>query len=567
MRRKGCGPAGNRPGKAVAFGVIQGSVLRDACISAANCIAANRKQIDALNIFPVPDGDTGTNMSMTMESAGRDLAALPDSARADEVAAAVSGALLWGARGNSGGILSLVFRGFAKGIAGREAVGSRDLAAALEQSVEAVYKAVMKPTEGTMLTVVREAAACAARACDQTPLPEPAALWESVVKQAEKTVEKTPELLPVLKKAGVVDAGAKGLYLIFKAMGQVFSEGKIFEADLQKDAEGEEPSALADAHEGEIFFTYCTEFIVIKERGESAALREYLEANGDSVVMVEDEAIIKCHFHTDNPGDALQKGLEMGSITKIKIENMREQQQERVRPPKAAGAKFAYKPVDPSQEYGFVAVCAGKGVQALFGDLGVENVVSGGQTMNPSTNDILEAIQATPAKNVIVLPNNKNIIMTAEQSVRLADRNAYVLPTKSVPQGMAAILAFDPEAPLSDNQLNMRKAGERVGTGLVTFAARDSFYDGHKIKKGDTLGLENGKLTFVEKDPNRAALRLARAMVKKDSRFLTLIYGEGVGEEQAAEAEKAIQSKLPDSVEVLLIDGGQPVYSYMLSVE
>ncbi|MCL2580652.1 MAG: DAK2 domain-containing protein [Oscillospiraceae bacterium] len=548
--------------------MIKGSVLRDALISAANSIAANRKQIDALNVFPVPDGDTGTNMSMTMESAKNDLHAMSDAARADEVAGAVSGALLWGARGNSGGILSLVFRGFAKGVAGKESLGAKEIAAALEHSVEAVYKAVMKPTEGTMLTVVREAAACAARACEATPLPDPAALWEMVVRQAEKTVEKTPDMLPVLKKAGVVDAGAKGLAIIFRAMGQVFSGGKIAVIELETEDDAG-PGAFVDEHVGEILFTYCTEFIIIKTGGDSMVIRDFMEQNGDSVVMVEDDSIIKCHFHTDRPGDALQTGMEIGTLTKIKIENMREQHREQGRASTKVQAKtrFTYKPVDPSEEYGFVAISAGKGIEALFHDLGVENVVNGGQTMNPSTNDILDAIQATPTKNVIVLPNNKNIIMTAEQSVRLADRNAYVLPTKSVPQGIAAILAFDPQLPLSDNQLGMRKATERVGTGLITYAARDSSYDGQKIKKGDTLGIENGKLSIVDKDPGRAVQRLVRGMVKKDTKYLTLIYGEDISEEQAAEAEKAIQGKLPDNIELVLVNGGQPVYSYMLSVE
>ena len=546
--------------------MIKGNTLRDAFISGANIMAAYRKQIDELNVFPVPDGDTGTNMSMTMGAAKNDLGALSDTAGADEVSAAAAEALLWGARGNSGVILSLLFRGFAKGMSGKREVGSQDLAVALEQGVEAAYKAVMKPTEGTMLTVARESAACATRTCEKNPNIDPAALWAVVITAAEKSVENTPELLPVLKKAGVVDSGGKGLLFIFRAMGQVFSGGEIF-SEQADDGEGGHPPA--GEFEGEINFTYCTEFVVIKDKSkaDAAALRAYLESIGDSVVTVDDVNIIKCHIHTNDPGDALSEALKSGELTKIKIENMREQQKGGRGGAKAPSATFPYKAVDPSCEYGFVAVAAGEGVQTLFSDLGVENVVSGGQTMNPSTDNILEAIHATPAKNVIVLPNNKNIIMAAEQTIRLADRAVYVLPTKSIPQGLSAMLAFDPEAPLSENQLAMRKATERVGTGLVTFAARDSHFEGHKVKKGGILALENGKLAFTEKDPGKAVLRLARSMIKRESSFVTLIYGEGVSEEQACEVEKALRNKLPDSIELALVQGGQPVYYYMLSVE
>jgi len=547
--------------------VIKGNTLRDALLSGANIMAAHRKQIDALNVFPVPDGDTGTNMSMTMSAAKNDLGTLEDTTGAGEVAATAAEALLWGARGNSGVILSLLFRGFAKGMAGKPEVGAKDLVAALEAGVEAAYKAVMKPTEGTMLTVARESAAHAKHVCEKNPGVEPAALWSEVVAAAEKSVENTPELLPVLKKAGVVDSGGKGLHLIFKAMGQVFSGGEIFSGQPQDSTEAEH--SAPGEFDGEITFTYCTEFVVIKDKAkaDATALRAYLETIGDSVVTVDDANIIKCHIHTDNPGDAMQEALKSGQLTKIKIDNMREQHKGARTGNKSAESKFPYKAVDPSCEYGFVAVAAGKGVQTLFGDLGVDNVVSGGQTMNPSTDNILEAIHATPAKNVIVLPNNKNIIMAAEQTVRLADRNVYVLPTKSIPQGLSAMLSFDPGAPLSENQLNMRKATERVGSGLVTFAARDATFEGHKVKKGGILALENGKLAFTEKDVGRAVLRLARSMVTRESSFVTLIYGEGVSHEQAAEVEKTLRQKLPESIELALLHGGQPVYYYMLSVE
>ncbi len=554
--------------------MITGSTLRDAFISAANSIANHRKQVDALNVFPVPDGDTGTNMSMTMGAALVELATLSDDIECGEVAQAVAQALLWGARGNSGVILSLLFRGFAKGLQGRSEMGSEEIVAALENGVESAYKAVMKPTEGTILTVARESAEKAAELWQEDPEIPPVQLWLEVVEQARKTLDETPEMLPVLKKAGVVDAGGKGYLVILEGMYAVLCGGNIVQEAQQSDYPTEIPDErnAAGEYEGEITFTYCTEFIVIKEQGkcDSAALREYLETIGDSAVVVEDDDIIKCHVHTDDPGNALQKALENGAITKIKIENMREQHASRRKDAAGTGQKpvsFPYKVVDPSQEYGFVAVAAGKGVQALFKDLGVDNVVSGGQTMNPSTDNILEAIHGTPAKTVIVLPNNKNIIMTAEQAVRLADRGVYVLPTKTIPQGLSAMLAFDPEASLADNQLAMVKAIERVGTGLITFAARDSSFDGHKIKKDEILALEDGKISFVEKDASKALLRLAKSMVKKDSTFVTLLYGEDVNSQQAEELEETLRQRLPDGVELAVISGGQPVYYYMLSVE
>jgi DAK2 domain fusion protein YloV len=555
--------------------VITGNTLRKSLLSAAVSIGAHRREVDGLNVFPVPDGDTGTNMSMTMGAAKIELAGLADSAGVGEVAQTVAQALLWGARGNSGVILSLLFRGFAKSLAGRESASSADMADALEQGVEAAYKAVMKPTEGTILTVARESAAAAAALVAELPDIPPDLLWEAVADEAQASLERTPELLDVLKKAGVVDAGGQGLVYIYRAMGAVFSGRET--GDDEEEKAQTEPADIPDErnaagyYEGEITFTYCTEFIVIKDmqRADALSLRGFLEGIGDSAVVVDGDDIIKCHVHTDTPGNALQKALEHGSLTKIKIENMREQHavNRKATAQKRPGSGFPYKPVDPSNEIGFVAVAAGEGVRTLFKDLGVLNVVSGGQTMNPSTDNILEAIHATPAKTVIVLPNNKNIIMTAEQTVKLADRGVWVLPTKTVPQGLAAMLAFAPELSLTENQLSMVKAAERVGTGQVTFAARDSSFDGHKIKKNEILALENGRLSFVEKDPNKAVARLAKAMIKKDSGFVTLIYGEDINDEQAAEAEAAIRQRLPDSVELALINGGQPVYYYILSVE
>ena len=553
---------------------MNGNTLRDALISAANNVAHNRKSVDALNVFPVPDGDTGTNMSMTMGAAKRELLLVRDGAPVGEVAQTAAAALLRGARGNSGVILSLLFRGLAKGLQNKKEMQSADVAIALQNGVDSAYKAVMKPTEGTILTVARESAEAARQTLDEQPDIAPQDLWDIVIQAANESLARTPELLPVLKKAGVVDAGGKGLLVIYEGMAHTF-HGLGILPDDRKDAEA--PQEIPDErnaageYEGEITFTYCTEFIVIKdkEKANTLSLRAYLESIGDSAVVVDDEEIIKCHVHTDNPGNALQKALESGSLINLKIDNMREQHASKRKAvqTRRAAQKFEYAPVNHDTKYGFVSVAAGSGVELLFSDLGVDNVVSGGQTMNPSTDDILEAIHATPAQNVIVLPNNKNIIMAAEQTIKLADRNVYVLQTKSIPEGLAALLAFDAELELKDNQLAMVQAIEKVGTGQITFAARDSNYENHKIKKDEILALDKNKLAFVEKDVNKALVRLVRSLLKKDSAFVTLLYGEDITEEQAQEAEKMVRAKLPDAVDIALINGGQPVYYYIVSVE
>ena len=550
--------------------MITGKMLRDGFISGANHIANHRKQVDALNVFPVPDGDTGTNMSMSSTAAKRELTRVGDDADACVVADTCASALLRGARGNSGVILSLLVRGFSRGLKGMKTVDAAALVMAMEKGVEAAYKAVMKPTEGTILTVARVAAEKARAAL--TPEIDAAELWEIGLQGAKEALANTPELLPVLKKAGVVDAGGQGLVYIYEGMASVFSTGNLLPVLEEQASDSIRPDRnAAGEYEGEITFTYCTEFIVIKSAPEidPAPLRAYLETIGDCVVVVDDEEIIKCHVHTDNPGNALQKALENGQLTSMKIENMREQYEKQkgtiVKPESDQG--FQYAPVDPSNAYGFVSVAAGDGVQQLFADLGVDNVVSGGQTMNPSTDDILSAVHATPAKTVFVLPNNKNIIMAAEQAGKLADREVIVLPTRTIPQGLAAMLAFDAEQKPSENQIAMQKAFERVGTGQVTFAARDSDFEGHKIKKGELLALENGKLAFTERDLVRAVAKLTRGLVKKDSSFITLIYGSDVDAEQAEAVEQAVRAKLPEDMELALISGGQPVYYFIVSVE
>ena len=559
--------------------MIKGSQLRDAFISGANRISNCRQQVDALNVFPVPDGDTGTNMSMTINAAKRELELLKDEPTVEQVSKKAASALLRGARGNSGVILSLLFRGFSKGLEGKETADAKDLANALGLGVSAAYKAVMKPTEGTILTVARLASEHAQQVAQQEEEVTAVQMWKEILSAAEDALAQTPEMLPVLKKAGVADAGGQGFVEIWKGMLSVIEGGEIIASEEEAQSAPKEKRAqgvAAEFNEEDIHFCYCTEFIINKEQpnADPLSLRAYLESIGDCVVVVDDEEIIKCHVHTNEPGNAIQAALKLGYLTNMKIDNMKVQHGDnnKLVDLEAEGQPaFPYQAVDPDKEYGFVAVAAGEGVKQLFVDLGVDNVVSGGQTMNPSTDDILSAIHATAAKTVFVLPNNKNIIMAAEQAANLADRKVYVLQTRTIPQGLSAMLAFDPEAERKENVMNMIKAFEKVGTGSVTFAARDSDYEGHNIKKGELLALENGKMSFVDTDLQKTVVKLTHNLVKKssnkDSNFVTLIYGEDVQEEQAEEIRQAVADKLGDDAEVVLIAGKQPVYYFIISVE
>ena len=559
--------------------MITGKQLRDAVISGANSILKNRKYVDSLNIFPVPDGDTGTNMSMTITAGSDAMAKLGDDTTTAEVAKAAASAMLRGARGNSGVILSLLFRGFSKGLEDTTEADGAQLAQALTIGVEAAYKAVMKPTEGTMLTVARVAAEKGTAAAQINN--DPVYVWDAICLGAAEALATTPDLLPVLKKAGVVDAGGQGVCMIFDGMMSVFKNGEIVQTGMTEEeraADNEEFFAnVAAEFDSVITFTYCTEFIVGRNpdvKTDPNELRMFLETIGDSVVVVDDDEIIKVHVHTEQPGDALTKGLTFGSLLTVKIENMKEQHKnaaEKNEAEKAAHAAKAEKvlePVEPTEEIGFVAVAAGEGLHGLFTDLGCAQVVSGGQTMNPSTDDIVAAVMATPAKHVLVLPNNKNIIMAAEQAVPLVtDRQIHVIPTRTVPQGLSAMLTFDPDSDAETNASTMLEAAQNVSTGNVTFAARDSEFGGFKIKEGDIMGLVNGKLEFVGESPVRIAYKTAKAMLNKHTAFVTIIYGEGISEEDAEELQRLIRNKAGSDVEISVVNGGQPVYHFILSVE
>jgi DAK2 domain fusion protein YloV len=549
---------------------MTGLQFRDAVISGAATLTSHRQGVDELNVFPVPDGDTGTNMSLTINNAARVIERMNDQS-VSAVAKETASALLRGARGNSGVILSLFFRGIAKGLKDVDVADGAQLAVAFNTGVDTAYKAVMKPTEGTILTVARLSAKAAEEAATENN--DVAFVMEKTYEAAKEALAQTPELLPVLKKAGVVDAGGQGIVYIFEGMLSVLRDGVIV-APKEKERTPQPataPKAGADFEE-EINFTYCTEFIVQKDKSvdrDPIKLRAFLETIGDCVVVVDDDDIIKVHVHSDNPGKAIQEGIKFGMLTNIKIDNMRDQNQ-KILDSKNAPAKTAkgeaIAPAKPEKPFGFVTVAAGEGLCQLFYDLGADQLVEGGQTMNPSTDDILRMVEATPAETVFVLPNNKNIIMAAEQAIPLATRKVCVLPTRTIPQGISAMLAFDEDASTEDNLIAMTKAAENTGTGQITYAARNSNYDGKEIKEGEILALKEGKIAFVEQDMIKAMGKLTKAMVTKDSCQITLITGADVDEDTIAQATAAVEARAMDA-EVTVIDGGQPVYYFILSVE
>ncbi|MCD8095557.1 MAG: DAK2 domain-containing protein [Ruminococcus sp.] len=536
---------------------IDGKAFCSAIISAANVINDKKKAVDELNVFPVPDGDTGSNMSMTILNAAASLKGLPDGVPIGEAAEKTAAAMLRGARGNSGVILSLLFRGFATALKGQSEMDASLLDESLRLGVEGAYKSVMNPTEGTILTVARKAAEKAHESAISSN--DPLIVFGDASLAAQKALEETPTQLPLLAKAGVVDAGGMGLVIILDEMNRIFGGGDIF-AEADEKLTVESFSNAVGKFDDEINYAYCTEMLVTKaKKGEYAdKIKAYLELIGDCVVVVEDDEVIKIHVHTNEPGFAIQKGLEFGYINMPKIENMRLQHENQ----KKKGAE----PAKPEKPYGFVAVAAGSGIEAIFTDLGADCIVKGGQTMNPSTDDILSAILSCPAETVFVLPNNKNIIMAAQQAVSLADRRVCVLETRSIQQGMSAMMAFDETLDFAANRLEMTKAFERVSAGQITFAARDRELGSHQIKQGEILAIENGKLAFTEKDVTKAAFKLVKKMVSSSASFVTVLYGADVTDSDAEALHAALQKRF-SSLEINTARGGQPIYYYLISVE
>ena len=539
---------------------INGSDFRRLVISAAAAIEINKQKLNELNVFPVPDGDTGTNMSMTIHAAAVDLQKTedPNLAQAGKVAAS---AMLRGARGNSGVILSLLMRGISRKLKEAEICDGVLWAQALQEGVDAAYKAVMKPAEGTILTVARLAAAKAQRAAEENNYFE--FVHEAAIEEARIALAGTTDMNPVLKKAGVVDAGGKGWLVALEGMlsalrGEdvVIPEG--FAAGETKDA-----ADFSSFDTEDITFTYCTEFIIQRENNNDAEpLRAFLDGLGDSLVLVDDDEIIKVHVHTNDPGKALHEAMDWGSFVTVKIENMRLQHTEKV----MTEAEKAPKIAEPEKPIGVVSVCAGDGLADVFMNLGVDGIISGGQTMNPSTQDILEAVNKVPAETVFVLPNNKNIIMAAQQVDALTPKNVVVISSKTVPQGITAMLNFNPEGTIEENEAAMTESLATVDTMQITYAARNSDFDGYDIHEGDYLALYGSALFGTSKDIKVLLRSLAEKVRDEGKEFITIYYGNDVKEKHAQKAADIFAEICPDA-DVNLLSGGQPVYYYLISAE
>ena len=540
---------------------IDGAALQKMLIGAAAIIELNKQQINELNVFPVPDGDTGTNMGMTISAAANELRKL-DAPTLTKAADTAASAMLRGARGNSGVILSLLFRGFAKQLKGLEECGGKQLASALTAGVEAAYKAVMKPAEGTILTVARVSAADASRLAAKDDCFE--TVLETTVNSAAAALAETIHQNPVLEKAGVVDAGGKGWLYVLEAMLSVCRGEEISAPEVVEAAPVKEQADFSDFDTEDITFQYCTEFIISRENDKDPdALRAFLSELGDSLVLVDDDEIIKVHVHTNHPGTALEEALKYGSFVTTKIENMKLQHSEKVMSEEEA-QKASIAPAE--KKYGMVAVCAGKGLADVFQELGADNIIEGGQTMNPSTQDILEKVNATPSEVVFVFPNNKNIIMAAEQTVALTEKKVVVVPSKTVPQGISAMLVFDPDGDEESNVEAMTEAMGNVTTMQITYAARNSDFDGHDIHEGEYLALYGSALFGNDTDLDVLLRGLAQKVAENGQEFITVYYGADIMEKQAQHAASIFEEVCSDA-EVTVISGGQPVYYYLISAE
>ena len=539
---------------------INGADFRRMLLSAAAAIEINKQKLNELNVFPVPDGDTGTNMSMTINAAASDLRKLEDPTL-EKAASAAASAMLRGARGNSGVILSLLMRGISKKLKGASECDGVLWANALQEGVDAAYKAVMKPAEGTILTVARLAAAKALSAANENNYLE--FVQEQALEAAKIALADTVNQNPVLKKAGVVDAGGKGWCFVLEAMLLALRGEDVVVPENGESAEVKESADFSDFADEDITFTYCTEFIVSRENNKDPEeLRAFLSELGDSLVLVDDDEIIKVHVHTNNPGTALQEALKYGSFVTVKIENMRLQHTEKVLSEQELSPKIA----EPEKALGVVSVCAGKGLGEVFGNLGVDGIISGGQTMNPSTQDILEAVNKVPAETVFILPNNKNIIMAAQQVEGLTPKKVVVIPSKTVPQGVTAMLSFNPEGSVEENTEAMNEALGTVDTMQITYAARNSDFDGYDIHEGDYLAMYGSALFGTSRDI-KVLLRSLAEKVHADGReFVTIYYGADITPKQAQKAAD-IFTQLCPGADVNLLSGGQPVYYYLISAE
>ena len=560
---------------------INSKLLARMFLAGAKNLDSKKDWINELNVFPVPDGDTGTNMTMTIMSAAKEVSSLTNPTMA-ELAKAISSGSLRGARGNSGVILSQLFRGFCKVIKEYDEIDVTILCEACQKAVETAYKAVMKPKEGTILTVAKGAAEKALELSDETE--DVVTFVEEVIKQAEYVLDQTPEMLPVLKQAGVVDSGGQGLVQVLKGAYDALI-GKEIDYTIEGAPTGAAPAKISAETEAEIKFGYCTEFIIVLNApmsdNEEHAYKAFLESIGDSIVVVADDEIVKTHVHTNDPGLALQKALTFGSLSKIKIDNMREEHQEKLikdsqklaAQQKAEEEAYEAAKADektnnmPAKEMGFVSVSIGEGMNEVFRGLGVDYLIEGGQTMNPSTEDMLNAIEHVNAKTVFILPNNKNIIMAANQAVDLVeDKQIIVIPTKTIPQGITALVNYIPDHSAEENKEQMMAEIENVKTGQVTYAVRDTEIDGKTIKQNDFMGIGDKSILSVGTDLRATTLEMVDAMVDEDSAIVSIYFGSDSDEGSANELAAAIEEKYPD-VEVEVNDGGQPIYYYVISVE
>ena len=556
----------------MSINVLDGKRFAEMVIQGANHLAANAKYVDALNVFPVPDGDTGTNMNLSMTSGAKEVKNNVQE-HIGKVGSALAKGLLMGARGNSGVILSQLFRGFAKAIESKPTVNSVEFAAALNAGVETAYKAVMKPVEGTILTVAKDAAKHAvAVAKNHESL---IGLMEEVLKEAKASLNRTPDLLPVLKEVGVVDSGGQGLVFVYEG----------FLAELKGEKLPDSPSAMPNMNElvsaehhksvqshmntEDIEFGYCTEFMVRLEGKEAFSEENFrldLSKYGDSLLVISDEEVVKVHIHSEQPGEVLSYGQRYGNLINMKIENMRQQHTDIVGESSTPLRTQASEPKKEKREYGIVAVSMGSGIAELFRSIGANAVIEGGQTMNPSTEDIVKAIKEVNARKVIILPNNKNIIMAAEQAAEVAEEEVVVIPSKTVPQGMTALLSFNPSAEPGDNKEAMTEAMQHVKTGQLTYAVRDTSIDGLEISTGDFMGLADGKIVLKDPDKVKAAKDLLEQMLDEDSEILTILKGEDASDEDVDSIVEFVESNYGD-VEVEVHNGEQPLYAFIFAIE
>ena len=553
---------------------IDASQLSKMFLAGAKNLEAKKEWINELNVFPVPDGDTGTNMTMTIMSAAKEVSAL-EQVNMRALCKAISSGSLRGARGNSGVILSQLFRGFTKGIGEAEEIDVDILCDAMQRAVETAYKAVMKPKEGTILTVARGAADRALELVDTTD--DLVYFIGEVIAEAEDVLARTPEMLPVLKQAGVVDSGGQGLVEVLKGAYDALL-GKEIDYTIEGAETGREFVKISQETEQDIQFGYCTEFIIVLnnplDEKEEMSYKAYLESIGDSIVVVADDEIVKTHVHTNDPGLAIQKALTYGSLSKIKIDNMREEHQEKLikdaekqAAAQKAGEAERKKDEGPKKDMGFVVVSIGEGLNQIFRDLGADALIEGGQTMNPSTEDVLDAVRSVNADTVFVLPNNKNIILAANQAASLTeDKRVIVLPTKTIPQGITALINYIPEQTPEENESRMLQEIANVKTGQVTYAVRDTVVDDKDIKEGDYMGIGDSGILSVNQDMKQCFAQMVDQMVDEDSAIVSVFYGADVSESEAQELADAVEEKYPD-LEVELQAGGQPVYYYVVSVE